>query len=427
MRTPVHLRLAIWVLAILLAACSEPTEPTPILTRSSFERLEKEILAPGCAISGCHAGSTPTGSLPLDAGRAFDALVNIAPVNSVAAGGGLLRVRPGSPESSFLMMKLTGSLSVGHGARMPLGSSALHPAAIEFIRQWIAAGAPRTGEVADTSLLHDAHGHGDFEPLVPPSRGFQLHLPAFPVRPRSEREVFFALPPPVSAERYLTGFHVRMRDNSHHFTLYGIPQGGAPLPLSVVRDRGTNNDEFLRIRHFYFGTQESDVSYSLPPGVGIRLEPTDVLDINVHAVNPGGDTLPAEAYVNVFTVDHVDRVAEPLLWSFHRFMLPAHSERTLHDTLTIDSSQDLLMLTTHFHKHGRLFRVYHIRTAGEVMIYENRQWDHPLIARYDAPIRLEPGERLRLEATYVNETDEDIYYGPSSEDEMCSIFGLVVY
>lgn len=365
--------------------------------------------------------------MSLEKGRAYGALVGVEATNEAAAQEGLLRVRPGLPASSFLLRKLTGDLLAGHGARMPLGSSGLHSSTIEFVRRWIAAGAPLTGEVADTSLLHDGHGHGGaFTPLAPPAHGLQLHLPAFGVRPHSEREVFFATRTQANAPTWLTGFHVRMRDNSHHFTLYGIPDGGAPLPIDQVRDRGMNNDEFLRERHFYFGTQESDVAYMLPPGVGIRLEPNDLFDINVHAVNPDDDTMAAEAYVNVFTADHVDRVAEPLLWSYHRFMLPARSQVTLHDTLAIESSQDLLMLTTHFHKHGRLFRIFHLDAAGERQIYENRQWDHPLIARYDTPLRLAAGDRLRLEATYVNDTADDIYYGARAADEMCSIFGLVV-
>jgi hypothetical protein len=425
-----HGYLAAVLVGLLPApSCDEgPTAGPDTPIPSTYDRISTGLLTPSCAIAACHAGATPTGGLALTPERAYGALVGVIPANEAARTDGLLRVRRGSPEQSFLMRKLTGTLGSGHGARMPLGSSALHPAMIEYVRQWIAAGAPRDGDVADTSLLHGAHGHGahDFEALAPPSHGFQLHLPAFDVRPHSEREVFFATRSPIAHATYMTGFRVAMRDLSHHFTLYSLLPGGAPLALNVVRDRGFNNDEFLRPRAFLFGTQEADVSYSLPPGVGIRLDPNDPFDVNVHAVNPGATTLPGEAYVNVFTAEHVERVATPLLWSFHRFVLPAHSSRTLRDTLQITDASDLLMLTTHFHKHGRLFRIYHLHGGVDEVIYENRLWDHPLIARYDASIHLAAGDRLRLEATYTNDTDVDIYYGASAEDEMCSIYGLVV-
>jgi hypothetical protein len=366
--------------------------------------------------------------MSLEPARAYDALVGVRSSNEAAAADGLLRVAPSSPARSFLLRKLTGDLASAHGARMPLGSSALAAATIEFIRQWVAAGAPLDGEVADTSLLADAHLHGDtsFAPIPPPSHGFQLHLPPFPIRPHAEREVFFATRTPATTRTYMTGFRVTMRDHSHHFTLYSLPPTGAPLPIDVVRDRGANNDEFLRPRDFLFGTQEADVSYSLPPGVGIALDPEDFMDINVHAVNPTADTIVGESYVNVFTAEHVDRVAEPLLWSYDRFVIPAKSQRTLRDTMPIASRSELLMLTTHFHRHGRSFVVYQMGATGERRIYESDEWDHPAITRYDTPITLEAGDRLRLEATYYNDTDVDIYYGPSAEAEMCAIFGLII-
>jgi hypothetical protein len=37
---------------------------------------------------------------------------------------------------------------------MPLGADLLTSNELEFIRQWIEAGAPRTGVVADPSLLN---------------------------------------------------------------------------------------------------------------------------------------------------------------------------------------------------------------------------------------------------------------------------------
>jgi hypothetical protein len=39
------------------------------------------------------------------------------------------------------------------GNSMPLGADVLTAKQIEFVRQWIAAGAPETGDVADKTLL----------------------------------------------------------------------------------------------------------------------------------------------------------------------------------------------------------------------------------------------------------------------------------
>lgn len=428
MSRPALVRLALLALTAVIASCAEqPAQNDAPVERSSYERIASDVFARSCALSGCHSGAIPTGELSLESAKAYDALVGVAAVNDAARGEGLVRVVPGKPATSFLVRKLTGSILPEHGARMPLGSSALHASEIEFIRQWITAGAPRTGSVADTSLLAHRHGGQDeFVPLAPPSHGFQLHMAPFNVRPHGEREVFYATATPVQWTTYMTGVRVLMRNNSHHFTLYTIPPGGAALPMEVIRDRGPNNDEFLRTRGFLFGSQEADVSYSLPAGVGVAINPEDRMDLNVHSVNPSDDTVLGEAYVNVFTADHVDRVATPLLWSFDKFVIPAHEERTLYDTMAITEPMDLLMLTSHFHKHGKEFRIYVLRDGGSELAYASYQWDHPVIERYDVPIHLGAGDRLRIEATYFNDTNLDIFYGPKSTDEMCAIFGLVV-
>ena len=61
---------------------------------------------------------------------------------------------------------------------MPLGLDFLTNGELEYIRQWIIAGAPETGVVADESLLLDTtvYTPPDFEPLEIPDNGLQVHL-----------------------------------------------------------------------------------------------------------------------------------------------------------------------------------------------------------------------------------------------------------
>jgi hypothetical protein len=419
-----------FLLGLFWTGCATPpTESVlPVEDNSTFAVMQREIFTTSCAVSGCHAGATPSGGMSLEPGRAFSALVGVAPENAVASADGLRRVVPGRPEESFLMTKLVGVLKDGYGARMPLGSSMLDSGRIEFIREWIEAGAPLTGVVADTAFLHSGHGPVGLAPPPLPAEGFQLHLPPFSIRPHSEREVFFATHGPVMPDAYITKLRVKMSDHSHHFTLYSFLAGDLNIPkIDRIRDRGRNMDEFVYNRQFIFGSQEADVTYELPPGVGIPVASHTLFDINMHSVNNGSDTIPGEVYVNVHTTPHVERVAKPLLWSFTNYRLRAHMATTVRDTFPVDRDMDICMLTSHFHRHGLSFRIYHMQDGGAVrQIYLNTQWDHPAIESYAPPLHLKAGEKLTLEATYFNDTDIDIYYGPSAEDEMCAVFGLYV-
>ena len=98
------------------------------------------ILTQNCAFAGgCHAGTSPAQNQNLSAGLAYANLVNV-PANEAP---GLMRVRPGQPDSSYLVHKIQGTQATvgGSGGRMPLGGTPLTAAQIARIRAWISLGA----------------------------------------------------------------------------------------------------------------------------------------------------------------------------------------------------------------------------------------------------------------------------------------------
>lgn len=110
------------------------TGPSPILHLPSV----RSSLA--FAIPGCHDSSGQDADLTLDADHAYAQLVGVQPSNGTASAAGLLRVDPGHPENSFLLVKLNGP-SKDEGLRMPETGAPLAPAQIQLIHDWIARGA----------------------------------------------------------------------------------------------------------------------------------------------------------------------------------------------------------------------------------------------------------------------------------------------
>lgn len=104
-----------------------------------FARDVQPIFSANCALSGCHAGTTPQQGQNLSEGLAYQNIVNV-PANERP---GMWRVRPSQPDSSYLVHKVQGTQGNvgGIGERMPLGQPALAQAQIDLIRAWIAAGA----------------------------------------------------------------------------------------------------------------------------------------------------------------------------------------------------------------------------------------------------------------------------------------------
>lgn len=423
-------------------ACASADAPAGTVTLDgSFARLQNEILVPTCASSGCHVGGS--GTFALTGSRAYDALVNATPTHTVARTAGLRRVVPGKPDSSLLYHRLlapTHRLPLDLGPVMPVGRAPLSAGQVEFLVQWIAAGAPRRGEVADAALLRDAtpQVQAAFQPLEAPAAGsgIQLRVEPFTVAPRFERELFTYRRATTTADLYVRRIQFRMRPNSHHFVIYGlapgIPTQFVP-PWDTVRDI-RNPDGSMNVTNmltmgyhvFFGGSMQPEFAYEFPDGVALKVPAGTGLDLNVHYANAGDAPITGEAAVNLITIPvaQVTKVAQTLNWANQSITLPAGQRTTLEKVFTVSDSTTIFALTSHTHRLGERFVVKVVGGPrdGET-IYENTDWEHPAFLILPQPVRLGPGEGLKSIVTYNNSTGATVRFGLQSTDEMNIIFG----
>ena len=102
-----------------------------------FSQIQTEIFTPLC--SGCH---TSGGAAGLNLSAEEVSYANLVGVNALFSPD-LLRVEPGNPDDSFLMIKLEGGERLV-GQRMPAGgANPLSEDQLKLVRDWIADGAPR--------------------------------------------------------------------------------------------------------------------------------------------------------------------------------------------------------------------------------------------------------------------------------------------
>jgi len=111
----------------------------------SFAQIQDEIFTPRCAVVICHDSASRSGSLVLEEGASFDDLVGVEPSTPAARDAGMLRVDPGDPDNSFLVIKLElPQATIELGSPMPLIGDRLSDSEIQLIRDWIAQGASLT-------------------------------------------------------------------------------------------------------------------------------------------------------------------------------------------------------------------------------------------------------------------------------------------
>ncbi len=411
-----------------------------ISAKDTWTIIQDNILTPSCATSGCHASTNDANyvqhNLLLTSTNAYDNLINIISKNAAAKTAGLVRVKPGDYISSLLYQKIDCQATTQYGASMPLGGANLTLGQIEFIRQWIIKGAPKTGTVVDEAILINKEVcQKVFVPMQAPaaSEGFQLGINAFTVSPNTEREVFVNRTTPNTSTVYVNKIIMQGRPNSHHFVLYGFQSTTLLPPVNTLRDlynadASVNITTFLQMQNHIFlgGGTDVNTTYTFPAGVALKVPPARALDLNAHYFNKQTTNLTGENYINMYTVSQANVVKEAQSINFanYNFSIPANSRKTITTDYTFNKAVTVITLTSHFHKLGEKFQIKILGgTRNGEVVYENTDWEHPIVINLATPILLKAGEGLTSVVTYNNTTNKIINFGLTSEDEMNIIFG----
>ena len=439
------LSIVVSALLLNLISCKKTALDSPApADMASFDLMQQKILTPSCATSGCHASEKDATfaqhGLVLAAGVAYENLVGVDPKNSDAKADGFKRVKAFASLESLLYHKLNISASHHSGRQygnpMPMGGAILPDGQIEFVRRWIEAGAPKTGNVADPSLLDDKTlTPATYDPLPVPAAGtgFQMAIAAFDIQPNFERELFTRRMVGNTQDVYVNRYETKMRSGSHHFVAYDFRSKNLLPTLNDIRDL-RNPDNSLNIltaltmsNHVYLaGSQAQYQDYTFPAGAALLIPAGASLDLNSHFVNKTTTVMKGEAQINLYTVDKstVKLVVQTLDLSNTNLTIPANTRVTLTKTFTVSKPRKVLTLTSHMHKLGEKFviKIKGGRRDGEI-IYTSTDWEHPDIITFKTPIELLKGEGLTSEITYNNTTSKVVNFGLTSDDEMGIIFG----
>jgi len=155
--------------------------------------------------------------------------------------------------------------------------------------------------------------------------------------------------------------------------------------------------------------------------------------LNVHYPNYSNETIIGEVYNNYHFVDstEVDHIGKILQLDKFDIVLPPGEETTLNKIFWMDEAIgetiSIFQLWSHAHKHNINFKVFRVSQTDpdyQELVYLALDWDHPPIIEYDPPMVFHEGDGLELEATFYNDTDEEINFGLLSTDEMMILFGL---
>ena len=426
---------------------------------STWEIIQEEIFNESCI--SCHVEGNfyaEQSSLILTEDLAYEELINIIPTNSSAEEDGMVIISNDGGllglQKSYLWEKIDiwdqehyYADHPNYGALMPMGGPYLTQGELDFIKQWIFAGSPDFGTVADVVLLNNMTewSQPEFIPLDPPENGIQIHLDIFDIWTNNEREIFYYTPLDTIDDIYIKKIEISMRSGSHHFILYTYDQNTPPFAIPepyVIRDLHNedgdyNNEIFINMafQNFVAGTQLPYSNYSMPEGIALKLPSDFGFDINSHYINPTDSIYHGEVYANLHLVDpsELEHVAHIFSLSNDDIILPPGEETTIEASFMypvgfgMDLETDsifVFQLFSHAHELMTRFDVEFI--GGELdgeLLYTALDWEHPPIFELDPPLIITIGHGLRLRTTYYNWRDEEVNFGFFSTDEMMILFG----
>ena len=447
--------------------------------RDTWEIISEDILEPNCA-AACHESGTffaEQTDLILTADVAYEQLIDRIPRNESAWADGLVLLssmggQPGEIQS-FLWEKINlpnrDHFYDDHpyyGEIMPLGGPFLSNGELAFIQEWIHAGAPETGAVADELHLLDESvwEAPPFEPLEIPENGVQFHLGPFEIWDGYEREVFSYQPIGNDDYVYINQYEILLSPGSHHMIFYTYPENVTvdnlpsecglfvdqfPPPAYELRDLHDQNGVYnyqslcyMGLQTFFAGTQWPYMNYHFPPGVALKVPPSFGVDINSHFLNYSGNAPSGEIYGNIYFVEpeEVQHVADIFMLNNTDINLPGNETTTITRNYMFpgqfnagflgngsDGDIDEIYIFQLFsHAHERMDR-FDVKLIGGPndgqVIYTALDWEHPPILELNPPLVLEHGMGLKLEATYTNNTNNTISYGLLGANEMMILFG----
>lgn len=255
-------------------------------------------------------------------------------------------------------------------------------------------------------------------------RRFELETPELEVAAGADVTYCTYVDVEILEDSDIISFEGLQTELGHHTILYGVRARQPP---------GTHlcsEADMINVRYLAAGGSETGV-YEVQEGIAFRLRAGQQLMIQSHFINTGDRDTTGRSWFRVDTAppDPSRQPADLFTVVTTDIDVPAHAAGAATAECPIARDLTLIALGGHAHEWGRRVSIGRAPAADGAsleMLYDQR-WNRdrvfdPVIQRYqvDQPLRLSPGDRLRVDCEYENDTDAPLVF-PA---EMCVAFGF---
>lgn len=156
----------------------------------------------------------------------------------------------------------------------------------------------------------------------------------------------------------------------------------------------------------------------MPDGVAVHARPGDQLLLNLHLFNAEDSTLSGTAGIEIATTDPVDSAHEAgvVLAGKAAGLIVEPGPSTQVGTCTTPAGMTLFALAPHMHLRGTHMKIAY---GTQVVFDEDYIFDEQRFRVMTPAIQTVAGQQFTIECSYFNETAAPLYFGESTNEEMC--------
>lgn len=163
------------------------------------------------------------------------------------------------------------------------------------------------------------------------------------------------------------------------------------------------------------------------PDGGMLINPSDSFVVEIHYNNGAGvEGAVDSSGVRMWLSDTADieyGMMSPSTWDM---VIPPQTEASFTQTCTASMDFEILAGMPHMHQTGSTFQHDVTRSDGTVdNLIELSGWAFESQYFYEMPMSVKAGDQLTMTCGYFNGTDQTVYAGANTADEMCFDFLVV--
>jgi len=216
----------------------------------------------------------------------------------------------------------------------------------------------------------------------------------------------------ITEDTYVKAFRADAPQGTHH-TLLLVTEGGAP--------DGEEQCGPLLGKNMIFASGIGTGDLSFPDGVAVKIPAGSQLLLNLHLFNASASTLDGVSGILVKTVAAADmkEEAEMIFGGPTNIEIPPNGSQTVEGSCIFPGTTTIWSVWAHMHQFGTNMKITHDGASGSNVLHNGPYSFDEQINYLIDPVTVNAGEEVRIECTYQNPTSQTIYWGDSSNSEMC--------